>query len=191
MKASKNELSINLGTRKDMDSNPNRNNSQNRMNDTHDNDSVNIENEYIDEDKGPKREYSTKYALRVILYGYRVTNFFVSYDNRFNRLWRLFIFYIEAFFMLWICGIIFYKSGNTEEVGGMTGYHCFGIAFLTCALDRVLHFIILLIIVNLRKRPEDEEIEAEDQDLNLRASTANIQNSPQSPDVILLLKYFA
>jgi hypothetical protein len=73
---------------------------QNEFNETFDGNSVNLDNEF--EESRNNREYSIKYSIHALYFGYRMTNFFVSYDNRFTRLWRLFIFYIEMFFMMFI-----------------------------------------------------------------------------------------
>lgn len=151
-------------------------NSQNEANITHENDSVNYEQDFRLEEKANRREYTLRFVLLCMLYGYRITNFIFSYDVLFSRLWRLLVFYIEVFFMFFITGVFFYGNGDTSDVGGITGYHTFGLSLLCVVLDRVLHFGILIVMVTLKKSSTSQSKynETENQYSGLRDSSLNI-----------------
>jgi hypothetical protein len=131
-------------------------------------------------DKLNKREYSSKFFKKSIKYGYRISNLVHSYDDKFPRVWRLLILYMQVFYMFWITGMVLYGSGHTTEVNNLTGYYMFGVAIMLVGLERLIHMGVIMILVNLKKRQPKlvKQNETEDEEeIDMRASRLSLNHT--------------
>ena len=136
--------------------------------------------DYVYHDKAEERHYDGKFFCKSMKYGNRFSNMMIFYDERNPRIHRVLIVFNSWFIVLFLSGVFFIGSGDTNDVNGYGPLACFGISIFCTVIDWFMYILSYCLFLHKPRHYKNQKYMIEQNIRHLDQTNEDITDAGKS-----------